>query len=75
MKVLELKLLLGALISNILVDLGGYTSIDLLLKAIPAVVVTGFTIDKWIAFRIRRKQEKIMKQEEEDALRKEDQDE
>lgn len=72
MKVLELKLLFGALISNMLVDLGGYMSIDLLLKAVPAIVVTGFTIDKWIAFRKRRKQEEIMKEKEEQELRKEE---
>ena len=72
MKILELKLLLGALISNMLVDLKRYTSVDLLLKAVPAIVVTGFTIDKWVAFRKRRKQEDIVKEQEEKELRKEE---
>ena len=72
MKVLELKLLLGAIVSNMLVDLGGYTSVDLLLKAIPAIVVTGFTVDKWVAFRKRRKQEELIKKEEERQIREEE---
>ncbi len=63
MKILELKLLLGALASNMLVDLGGYTSVDLALKAVPAIVVTGFTIDKWVAFRKRKKQDRIREEE------------